>query len=210
VPVRLTTSIIENAVTLRHALAASGVLTSALIAASATLPPPSATAHHVNGTWLCERKYDPRRRAVLQHRQRRDLRRARTPRGAYSLNWRPGRQARYHVQICAVTIRKTHRKPRFTSVLIRRYDDPKPKRRRDAGRSRNYEGPVVRRLHWSETIRGRARIGKGYCEYNAVLFPPGEFVPSVGTNCPGARRTSSPHPSAPGGVYTVALHYPAL
>jgi hypothetical protein len=173
VPVRLTT------------LAASGVLTSALIAASATLPP-SATAHHVNGTRICERKHD-RGGGQFFNIASDGIYAGRGHRvGRISLNWRPGRQAGYYVQICTVTIRRTHRKPRFTSVLIRRYDDPKPKWRRDAGRYRRYAGPVVRRLHWSETIRGRARIGRGYCEYNVVLFPPGEFVPSVGTNCPGA------------------------
>jgi hypothetical protein len=187
VPVALTTrKTIEKAMTIRCALAATGVLTSALIAASAALPS-SATAHHVDGTRICERKFDRgdgqffniASDGIYTRRGRRV--------GRVSLNWRPRRRAGYHVQICAVTIRRTHRKPRFTSVLIRRYDDPKPKWRRDAGRYRLYAGPVVRRLHWSESIRGRARIGKAYCDIYVVFFPPGEFVPDAGTNCPGAR-----------------------
>jgi hypothetical protein len=87
------------------------------------------------------------------------------------------------VQICAVTIRRTHKRPRLTSVQIHQYDDPSPKWRRDAGRYRVYAGPVVRRIHYSETIRGHARIGKVHCNIYAALVPPGERVPSVGTDC---------------------------
>jgi hypothetical protein len=142
---------------------------------------PTAEASHVNGVKLCERKYGGAQffSAASDGMHARGGRRV----GRVSLNWRPGRQAGYYVQVCAVTIRRTHKRPRFTSVQIHRYDDPAPKWRRDGGRYRVYAGPVVRRIRYSESIRGQARIGKVRCNIHAVLFPPGEPVPSVGTDC---------------------------
>ena len=168
--------------TLRRATIAGAAIAAGLALAAWLLgSTPTAEAHHVNGVKLCERKYGGAQffNAASDGMHARGGRRV----GRVSLNWRPGRQAGYYVQICAVTIRRTHTRPRLTSVQIHRSDDPAPKWRRDAGRYRVYAGPVVRRIRYSETIRGQARIGKVHCDINAVLFPPGERVPSVGTNC---------------------------
>jgi hypothetical protein len=161
---------------------ATAVLAGLALAAGSLAGAPVAHAHHINGTKLCTQKYDHGQGQFfnLASDGIRDARGHRV--GRLSLNWRPGTGAGYYAQICAVAIRRTHARRRFTAVRVKRVSDSRW--RRDAGRYRFYAGPVIRRIRWSETLRGRATIGRRYCNYWAVLWPPEEFVPSVSTSCP--------------------------
>lgn len=160
--------------------AASGVvlvLVSALVALV-----PTAEARHINGKKLCSRKYDK----PFKHWGTDPIRARRGGNGRLSYNYRLNWIGR-KIRLCVVTIRKGHKRPRFTGVRIKSVDAGKW--RRDASHDyRFYAGPVVRAL-WSHGInpapasrkrlRGRGTIGKAFCKFSLRYLHDADDLPVI-------------------------------
>jgi hypothetical protein len=141
------------------ALAAGAVTLLAVVAAS-----PVARADHDNPSALCNEKFngDFEHRFSLPITSRRTG--ARIGRVAISAHQLAGQRRR----VCAVTVRRFHKRRRFTSIKIRQRNDSRW--RRDASTVyRRYAGPVVRRnpngtcVEFVGRIEGGVPVKSSYC-----------------------------------------------
>jgi hypothetical protein len=141
------------------ALAAGALAVLAVVAAS-----PPAHADHNNPTALCNEKF----KGDFDHRFSLPIKSRRTgvPLGRVAISaQQTGSQRR---RVCAVTVRRFHKRRRFTSIKIRRSGDSKW--RKDASYVyRRYAGPVVRSnpngtcVEFVGRIAGGVPVKSSYC-----------------------------------------------
>lgn len=160
----------------RGALGARALLL-VLVVTGALAPSPNARSAHPNGTRLCTKKFSHGQDRFVNLATNAIYDRQGHRVGRLSLNINPeGDGDDFYMRICAVTIRRTHKRPRFTGVRIKRVAGDR-KWRRDASHDyRFYAGPVVPRMYPGQAVRGRGQ-SRG-------------ATPSTGSS--GSRRSSHP------------------
>lgn len=159
----------------RGALGARALLL--VLVVTGALAPSHAGAAHLNGTRLCTKKFGHGQDRFVNLATNAIYDRQGHRVGRLSLNINPeGDGDDFYMRICAVTIRRTHKRPRFTGVRIKRVAGDR-KWRRDASHDyRFYAGPVVPRMYPGQAVRGRGQ-SRG-------------ATPSTGSS--GSRRSSHP------------------